>query len=103
VRVAYAACLLALAGTLTGCSTEDARQADARRAVETHVSGLSGYAGGVRCTHDPRPWFVERPATVFFCVVRRAEGGCDRFRATIENAGWDVVRDERDAGCSLPA
>lgn len=103
MRVAYAACLLVLAGSLTGCSTEDPRQADARRAVETHVASRPGYAGGVQCTHNPRPWFVERPATVFFCVVRRTEGGCDRFRATIENAGWNVVLDEREAGCSLPA
>jgi len=92
-----------MAGVLTGCSTEDARQADARRAVEARIATLTGYSGEVHCTHNPRPWFVEREATVFLCAARREEGGCDRFRATIENAGWDVVLEERDAGCSLPA
>ncbi len=103
MRILFAACLLALAVVLTGCSTEDARQADARGAVEARIATMSGYQGDVSCTHNPRPWFVERDATVFFCAARREGGGCDRFRATIQNAGWDVVLEGRDAGCSLPA
>lgn len=103
MRALSALGLLLAALLLTGCSTEDARQADARRAVEARAATLAGYEGSVQCTHNPRPWFVEREATVFFCVARRREGGCDRFRATIENAGWDVVLEARDAGCSLPA
>ena len=103
MRALVALGLILLAGLLAGCSTEDARQADARRAVEARVARSTEYSGDVTCTHNPRPWFVEREATVFFCVARRQEGGCDRFRATIENAGWEVVLDERDAGCSLPA
>lgn len=103
MRAACALCLVVTAGLLTGCSTEDARQADARRAVEARIATLAGYSDEVHCTHNPRPWFVERSATVFFCAARREEGGCDRFRATLENAGWDVVLDARNSGCILPA
>jgi hypothetical protein len=46
---------------------------------------------------------VERETDVFLCVARRDAGGCDVFRATIENAGWEVVVDERDVGCTVPA
>lgn len=103
MRAFQAVCLLVLAGVLAGCSTEDVRQEDARHAVESHVAALAGYTGEVHCTHSPRPWFVERETDVFLCVARRDAGGCDVFRASIENAGWEVVVDERDVGCTVPA
>jgi len=95
--------LVVVASLLTGCSTEDERQADARHAVEQRLVSLSGYTGEVHCTPSPRPWFVERETNVFLCVARREAGGCDVFRATLENAGWAVTVDERDAGCTVPA
>lgn len=103
MRVRAALGLLVASLLLTGCSTEDARQQDARRAVEARVATRAAYTGEVHCTPSPRPWFVERETTVFLCVARRGAGGCDVFRATLENAGWDVVVDEREVGCTVPA
>ena len=39
---------------------------------------------------------------VFICVAKRRDGDCDWYRATLKNAGWEVVLDERNAGCVLP-
>ena len=55
-----------------------------------------------RCTDNPSPWFIEHEATVFVCVARRRDGGCYWYRATLKNAGWEVVLDERHADCVLP-
>ncbi len=94
--------LVAAVLLVTGCSNEDARQTDARRAVEGHIATLSGYTGQVRCTHNPRPWFVQKEATVFFCAARRTAGACDLFEATLQNAGWAVVVDRPETDCILP-
>lgn len=88
---------------LTGCSTEDLRQADARSAVQRTVTARSGYSGDVHCTGNPKPWFVEQQASVFVCTARRDDRGCDWFRATLENAGWAVVLERRNGGCVVPA
>ena len=55
-----------------------------------------------RCTDNPAPWFVERDTDVFVCAARRHDGDCDWYQATLKNAGWEVVLDERKAGCVLP-
>ena len=55
-----------------------------------------------RCTDNPAPWFVERDTDVFVCAARRRDGDCDWYQATLKNAGWEVVLDERRAGCVLP-
>jgi hypothetical protein len=86
----------------TGCGNEDIGQTDARHAVEAKVETLLGYTGQVRCTHNPRPWFIEKEATVFYCAARRTTGSCDLFRATLGNAGWGVVLDRKGADCILP-
>lgn len=62
----------------------------------------------VHCTGNPRPWFVERQATVVICAARRVAGGCDWFRVElVPRAGGRVetgIRPEaEDAGCVLPA
>ncbi len=103
MRALCGLCVLVTAGLLAGCGSEDVRQAEARRAVEARTAALGGYAGPVHCTGNPRPWFIEEQASVFLCVARRREGGCDRFRAALLNAGWDVVLDGRDEGCVLPS
>ena len=36
------------------------------------------------------------------CAAKRRDGGCDWYQATLKNAGWDVVLDEKNAGCVLP-
>ena len=55
-----------------------------------------------RCTDDPSAWFIERETTVFVCAAKLRDGGCDWYQATLKNAGWDVVLDEKNAGCVLP-
>ena len=47
-------------------------------------------------------WFVERETDEFICAAKRRDGDCDWFQATLKNAGWEVVLDEREAGCVLP-
>jgi hypothetical protein len=40
---------------------------------------------------------------VSLCLVRRREGGCDRFRVTfLPGSRTRVALDERDAGCIVP-
>jgi len=101
MRLVALALLLVGALLLTGCGTESPRQADARLAVEEAL-GEQYDRDRTRCTDNPSPWFIEREATVFICVARRREGGCDWYRATLKNAGWEVVLDQRDADCVLP-
>lgn len=104
MRALSALIVVAAAFGLAGCASEDARQTDARHAVEARIASLADYTGQVRCTRNPKPWFVEKQATVFFCAARRAGGGggCDLFRATLANAGWVVVLATPNAGCVLP-
>jgi hypothetical protein len=98
-----------LAVLLSGCGgAEDDTQRFAREAVESYVAGESAYVGDqVRCTGNPRPWFVERQATVVICAVRRAEGGCDWFRVDLVPLASRVTTkirlDAPNAGCVLPS
>ena len=95
--------LLILALLVTaGCGGEDARQADARLAVEQHVAALPGYTGEVRCTHNPRPWFISKEATVFVCAAHRSRNDCDLYTARLGNIGWVVSLTGRNADCILP-
>ena len=87
---------------LAGCGTEAPRQAGARVAVEASLESDDYSHGKTRCTDNPSAWFIERDTEVFICAARRRDGGCDWFRATLKNAGWEVVLDERNAGCILP-
>ena len=93
----------------TGCGgAEDDTQRFARAAVESYVAGNASYESDeVRCTGNPRPWFVERQATVVICAVRRAEGGCDWFRVDLVPRASRVTTrirlDAPNAGCVLPA
>jgi len=109
VRVVVAVAVVCAALMATGCGgAEDATQRFAREAVELHVAGNKAYdAHAVRCTPNPRPWFVERQATVVICAVRRTEGGCDWFRVDLVPLGTGVTArirpDQQDAGCILPA
>jgi hypothetical protein len=85
-----------------GCGSEDSRQAAARVAVEDALDAGVYVTGKTRCTDDPSPWFIKREADVFICAAVRHDSGCDWYRATLKNAGWDVALDRPNAGCVLP-
>ena len=102
MRLVGLASLLACLLLLTGCGTESPRQADARVAVQDEISASLYEIPRTRCTHNPSAWFVERETTVFICAAYRRKGGCDWYKATLKNAGWEVLPDERNAGCVLP-
>ena len=107
MRVVAAFVLLCAVLVLAGCGgTEDASQRLAREAVEAHVADDPAYeTDRIRCTGNPRPWFVERQATESICAVRRARGGCDWFHVDLIPVGPAVTTrvrlDAPDAGCTL--
>ena len=100
-RAGLASALLSVL-LLTGCGSESPRQAAARAAVEGSLQTSEYDIDRTRCTDNPAPWFVERDTAVFVCAARRRDGECDWYQATLKNAGWEVVLDERRAGCVLP-
>jgi hypothetical protein len=105
--------LAALGAVLTvvgaGCGgAEDDTQRFAREATESYLADEPAYdVDEVHCTSNPRPWFVERQATVFICAARRVAGGCDWFRVELTpsaiGARAKVDLEEENAGCVLPA
>jgi hypothetical protein len=90
----------------TGCGgTEDPTQQFARQAIESHLAGNADYdLDLIRCTGNPRLWFVERQATESICAVGRVVGGCDWFRVELIPIGSQVTSRvelrSQDAGCS---
>ena len=72
------------------------------RRRQRSLSAASYDVDRTRCTDDPSAWFIERETTVYVCAAKRRDGGCDWYQATLKNAGWDVVLDEKNAGCVLP-
>jgi len=83
-----------------GCGSESSREAAARMAVEDSLSAEYDREW-TRCTDNPAPWFIEKEATVFVCAAKRRDGRCDWYRATLKNAGWEVVLERPNAGCVL--
>ena len=102
MRFVGLASLLVAASLLAGCGAEAPRQAGARVAVEESLAAAKYDRDRTRCTANPSPWFIERETEVFICAARRHDGGCDWYRATLKNAGWDVALDRPNAGCVLP-
>ena len=102
VRSLVASCLLALVLVLAGCAAERPEQQLAREAVEAHLVGVAGYDDHVRCTRNPRPWFIEQPADEIICAARRDDGDCDWFRVTVNGGALDVALDRERGGCVLP-
>jgi hypothetical protein len=99
--------LALLVPVLAGCGAEDGTQRVAREAVESYVADEPAYdAGEVRCTGNPRLWFVEEQASVVICAARKTAGGCDWFRVDLVPVGSVVTTKVRlesaDAGCVLP-
>jgi hypothetical protein len=85
---------------LVGCGAESPREAGARLAVEDSLSAEYD-RDRTKCTDNPAPWFIEKEATVFICAARRNDGHCDWYRATLKNAGWEVVVERPNGGCVL--
>lgn len=102
VRLAGLASLIVAALLLAGCGAEAPRQAGARVAVEESLAATEYDRDQTRCTDNPSAWFIERETDVFICAARRRVGGCDWYRATLQNAGWAVALERRNAGCVLP-
>ena len=105
-RALVALLFLAVAFLVVGCGVEDDTQRYAREMVEAAVAGDPSYdAGDVHCTRNPRPWFVERQASVVVCAVRRADGGCDWFRVElvppVSRVTTKVRLQSKDAGCMV--
>jgi hypothetical protein len=86
-------CVLALLAA--GCT--DARQRAAVRAVERHTTGTA------RCTKSAR-YLGGTPVdtTIFVCNVKRGDGTCDRYRATLTKRGFAVALRSRRVDCVLP-
>ena len=107
-RALAAFALVFVAAVVAGCGgPEDPTQVYAREAVESYLARNDTYdASEVHCTGNPRPWFVERQATVVICAARRARGGCDWFRVNLASDGSRVTSkvrlDAANAGCVLP-
>lgn len=101
VRLAGFVFVLVSAVLLAGCASESPREAGARAAVEESLSAGDYDRGWTRCTDNPAPWFIEREATVFVCAAKRRDRRCDWYRATLRNAGWEVVLERPNAGCVL--
>jgi hypothetical protein len=92
---------------LAGCGAEDDTQRFAREAVESYLANNPAYdTGDVRCTSNPRLWYVERQASVVICAARKTAGGCDWFRVDlvpVASAMTTKIRlQSADAGCVLP-
>ena len=105
-RALVALLVLAVAFLVVGCGVEDDTQRFAREMVESRVAGDPSYdAGDVHCTRNPRPWLVERQASVVVCAVRRADGGCDWFRVELGSPVSPVTTrirlQSKDAGCMV--
>lgn len=100
VRFSGLLVVLVSAAVLAGCGSESAREAGARTAVEESLS-TEYDRDWTKCTDNPAPWFIEKEATVFICAAKRNDGRCDWFRATLKNAGWEVVLARPNAGCVL--
>jgi hypothetical protein len=101
--------LLALVPILTACGgAEDDTQRFAREATESYLADDPDYdTDEVRCTGNPKLWFVERQATVVVCAARRVTGGCDWYRVKLVpktfRVATEIRLEARDAGCVLPA
>jgi hypothetical protein len=101
-RAAALATVVVAAFGLVGCGPGSEREAGARQAVKDALSPSDYDVGRTHCTDNPRPWFVERDTEVFVCAAKRRDGDCDWYRATLKNAGWEVVLEQPRAGCVLP-
>ena len=101
-RAAALAIVFVSALFLAGCGPGSQREQDALRAVQEALSPTDYDVDRTHCTDNPAPWFVEHDTDVFVCAARRHDGDCDWYQATLKNAGWEVVLDERKAGCVLP-
>ena len=103
-----ASTLVVLGALVSGCGgAEDDTQRFAREATESYLASRGGYdLERVRCTGNPRPWFVEEQATVVICAARLEAGGCDWYRVELvpqsSRVATRIRLEARNAGCVLP-
>ena len=100
--------LLILIPLLAACGgVEDDTQRFAREATESYLTDDSSYdTDEVHCTGNPKPWFVERQATIVICAARLVAGGCDWYRVELvpltSRVTTEIRLESRNAGCVLP-
>jgi hypothetical protein len=108
MRAVLAPCLLLAVLVLAGCGgAEDATQRLARHETESYLANDPRYdVDEIHCTGNPRPWFVERQASLVICAARRIEGGCDWYRVELVPVGASIAArielEAENAGCVLP-
>jgi hypothetical protein len=106
VRAALA--LVVVLPLLAGCGgAEDDTQRFAREATESYLTGNASYdTDEVHCTGNPKPWFVQRQATIVICAARLVAGGCDWYRVELvplaSRVTTEIRLESRNAGCVLP-
>jgi hypothetical protein len=108
VRLLPALVVGVLLGTAACGGAEDDTQRFAREATESYLTGDPSYdTDEVHCTGNPRPWFVERQATVVICAARLVAGGCDWYRVELvpltSRVTTEIRLESRNAGCVLPS
>ena len=67
-------------------------------AVEESLSPAQYDRERTRCTDNPSAWFVENEADGVHLRRDAGRRRCDWYRATLKNAGWEVVLDRRRSG-----
>jgi len=86
---------------------EEAVEAEEQDVTDSAVVDAVVATDEVRCTGNPRPWFVERQTTVVVCAARRVTGGCDWYRVKLVpktfRVATEIRLEARDAGCVLPS
>ena len=75
------------------CGAESPREAGARVA---RTPSRPPTRDRTRCT-EARSGGSSSGERVFICAAKRDDGRCDWYRATLKNAGWEVVLDGRAA------
>ena len=107
MRLLLAVVVAVLLGTTACGGAEDQTQRFAREATESYLAPREEYdLDRVRCTGNPKPWFVEEQATIVICAARLEAGGCDWYRVELvpqaSRVATRIRLEAKGAGCVLP-